>query len=266
MPEGHTIHRLARDLRNDLSGAEVAASSPQGRFAEPARVIDGGTIHKTEAAGKHLFVHWTNGPTLHVHLGLIGKFRRFVASDPITGEVRLRLEAGQVAWHLSGPQTCALIDRGEVDEIVDRLGPDPLRRDGHQGPFIERLANSNKAIGAILLDQSVIAGIGNVFRAEFLFMLGIHPAVPASAVSVEETRALWELAHELLRVGIRLDRIVTVTPEDSGTARGRLRNDDRLYVYKRDGLPCRRCGAEITCGPVANRTIWWCPACQPPRG
>ena len=266
MPEGHTIHRLARDIRKDLTDTTVAVSSPQGRFAESARLIDGGSIQKTEAAGKHLFAHWTDGPTLHVHLGLIGKFRRFPSSDVIKGEVRLRLEAGDVAWHLTGPQTCRLIDRTEVGEIMDGLGPDPLRRDGHKEPFVERLANSNKAVGAILLDQGVVAGVGNVFRAEFLFMLGIHPATPARALSAEEGSELWDLAAELLRVGLRLDRIVTVTPDDSGAARGRLGNDDRLYVYKRDGLPCRRCGTEIVCGPIANRTIWWCAHCQPPRG
>jgi len=265
MPEGHTIHRLARDIGKDMKNTTVGVSSPQGRFAESSRAIDGGTIQKTEAAGKHLFVHWTDRPTLHIHLGLIGKFRRFPSSDAIRGEVRLRLEAGEVAWHLSGPQTCRLIDRVEVGEIIDGLGPDPLRRDGHRGPFVEGLAKSNKAVGAILLDQSIIAGIGNVFRAEFLFMLGIHPTTIARTLSAEEVSDIWDLAAELLRVGLRLDRIVTVTPDDSGAARGRLGNDDRLYVYKRDGLPCRRCGTEIICGPVANRTIWWCPTCQPPR-
>ena len=263
MPEGHTIHRLARDLRRDLTCGPVAVSSPQGRFASSATQLDGSTIVGTEAAGKHLFLHWRAGPTLHIHLGLIGKFRRYPAADQISGEIRLRLESDGWAWHLSGPQTCRLIDGGEVAAIVDRLGPDPLRRDGKPGPFVERLASSRKSIGAILLDQEVIAGIGNVFRSEFLFMLGIHPGTAASNLSTSEVGELWDLASELLRVGIRLNRIVTVTPDDSGAVRGRLRSEDSLYAYKRDGLGCRRCGTEIVCGPVANRTIWWCPTCQP---
>lgn len=263
MPEGHTIHRLARDLRHDLTAGPVGASSPQGRFASSATLLDGGTMAGTEAAGKHLFLRWQGGPTLHIHLGLIGKFRRYPAVDRINGEIRLRLENDEWAWHLSGPQTCRLIERGEVAAIVDRLGPDPLRRDGKPGPFVERLAGSRKSIGAILLDQEVIAGIGNVFRSEFLFMLGIHPTTPASSLSTTEASELWDLASELLRVGLRLNRIVTVTREDSGAARGRLHSEDRLYAYKRDGLGCRRCGTEIVCGQIANRTIWWCPTCQP---
>ena len=262
MPEGHTIHRLARDLRRDLSGGAVGASSPQGRFDASAKLMDGQSLVKAEAAGKHLFMRFEADTILHVHLGLIGKFRPYPAADPITGEVRLRLERDGVAWHLTGPQTCALVDESHVAAVLDGLGPDPLRRDGRPEPFVERLAKSRKAIGAVLLDQDVIAGIGNVFRSEFLFMLDIHPSTPANALTAEQSQELWTLASELLRVGVKLNRIVTVTPEDAGAPRGRLRAEDRLYAYKREGLPCRRCGAEIVAGPIANRTMWWCPRCQ----
>lgn len=263
MPEGHTIHRLARNLRRDLAvGEPVAASSPQGRFAASARRIDGGVVTGAEAAGKHLFVRWDDGALLHVHLGLIGKFRRVRPDADVVGEVRLRLVRGDVAWHLSGPQTCDLADESRRAEVLDSLGPDPLRRDGRPDAFVERLSRSRKALGAILLDQDVIAGIGNVYRAELLFMIGLHPSMPAAALPSSTALELWDLASELLRIGVRLDRIVTVTPDDAGAPRGRLRRDDALYVYHRDGLPCRRCGTEITAGTVAGRTIWWCPRCQ----
>lgn len=262
MPEGHTIHRLARDLGRSLTGGAVEASSPQGRFSTSATELDGRTLVRAEAAGKHLFLHWDDAPILHIHLGLIGKFRPFPAADDITGEVRLRLALDDTAWHLSGPQTCTLVERSRLEAVVDALGPDPLRRDGHREHFVERLGRSRKAIGAILLDQDVVAGIGNVYRSEFLLMMGIHPMTPANALAPETASELWDLASELLRVGVRLNRIVTVTPADAGTARGRLRRDDSLYAYKRDGLPCRRCGTEIVCGPVAARTMWWCPVCQ----
>ena len=263
MPEGHTIHRLARDLRKDLTGRTVPASSPQGRFADSADVLDGGVVSKVEAAGKHLFVHWQGGEILHVHLGLIGKFRPYPVDLPLSGEIRLRLEGDETAWHLTGPQTCALVEPAIVAGVLDALGPDPLRRDGRRTDFVERIARSKKAIGAILLDQDVIAGIGNVFRSEFLFMLGIHPSTPASSLSEHQANEIWDIAADLLRVGVKLNRIVTVTPEDAGAARGRLSDVDRLYAYKREGLPCRRCGTEIVIGQVANRSMWWCPRCQP---
>ena len=265
MPEGHTIHRLARDLSKDLVGRPVAATSPQGRFADGAATIDGREVAGTSAAGKHLFID-LDDDVLYVHLGLIGKFRRTTADVHRPGAVRLRLEGSEHAWHLSGPQTCRLLGRGEAAEIVESLGPDPLRRDGDPARFVAAASRSRKAIGALLLDQHVIAGVGNVYRAELLFLLGIHPATPSKDLSDEQLLELWDLTKELLRIGVRLNRIVTVTGADAhGIAPGRLRKAERLYAYKRHGRPCRRCDDEIAIGTVANRSIWWCPTCQPER-
>ncbi len=263
MPEGHTIHRLARDLRKDLTQRNVPVSSPQGRFAESACVLDGDVVSRVEAAGKHLFMHWESDQILHIHLGLIGKFRPYPVNDPLTGEIRLRLEGEKTAWHLTGPQTCVLVEPAVVAGVLDGLGPDPLRRDGRRGDFVDRIAGSKKAVGAILLDQDVIAGIGNVFRSELLFMVGIHPSTPSNSLTEDQADEIWNIAADLLRVGVKLNRIVTVTPEDAGAARWRLSDDERLYAYKREGLPCRRCGTEIVIGKVANRSMWWCPRCQP---
>lgn len=263
MPEGHTIHRLARDLSRDLRGLEIAATSPQGRFADGATRLDGRVLSRADAAGKHLFLDF-NDEVLYIHLGLIGKFRRSAADVERAGEIRLRLVGDEWAWQLSGPQTCRLIDPGEVDDIVAKLGPDPLRRDGRAERFVERALRSRKAIGALLLDQDVIAGIGNVYRAEILLMVGIHPTTPAREVGETQLHEIWDLTVELLRIGVRLNRIVTVTRDDAGgTAPGRLRRADSLYAYKRTGQPCRRCDTPIEIGTVANRSIWWCPSCQP---
>ena len=264
MPEGHTIHRLARDLRRTLGDHPVRARSPQGRFTEGARAIDGLPMATAAAWGKHLFVEFDglDDRQLHVHLGLIGKFRPTALDTPERDTIRLRLEGADTAWDLTGPQDCRLIDPAERDVIVDRLGPDPLRRGKGFARFAEALERRRIAIGAALLDQSVVAGIGNVYRAEFLFLIGVDPHRAANSLTSTEVELLWSTAGEQLRQGVRLNRIVTVTRADAGASAGRLQRDDALYVYKRDGLPCRRCGTEVAIGEIAGRSCWWCSRCQ----
>ncbi len=261
MPEGHTIHRLARDLASTLGIDPLQVTSPQGRFADGAADLDGRSLVRADAWGKHLFLDF-DGPRLHVHLGLIGKFRRPRGDGPIPDSVRLRIDNGDTAWHLTGPQTCRLVDPGEVSEITDKLGPDPLRRGARPDRFVEALGRRRAPIAAALLDQNIIAGIGNVYRAEFLFIEGIDPVTPAANLRPDQALALWDLAKAQLRQGVRLNRIVTVSADDAGSPPGRLRRADALYVYKREGRPCRRCATEITIGQVGGRSCWWCPSCQ----
>ena len=261
MPEGHTIHRLARDLRRTLGGAVVEASSPQGRFHDGAQLLHGRPLTRADAWGKHLFLDFADR-ALHVHLGLIGKFRPVPTTEPERDSIRLRLTGRDQAWDLTGPQDCRLIDPAEREELISRLGPDPLRRGARAGDVATGLARKRIPVAAALLDQSVVAGIGNVYRAEFLFLLGIDPHRPAQQLSAREVDALWELAKVQLRRGVQLNRIVTVSKEDAGRSPGRLARDESLYVYQRDGLPCRRCGTEISIGPIAGRSCWWCPRCQ----
>ncbi len=266
MPEGHTIHRLARDLRSTLKGARVTASSPQGRFADGAGAIDGTTLRRAEAWGKYLFCDFGTGELLHVHLGLIGKFRRRPSPPPEpTGAVRLRLEGERATWDLSGPTRCEMLTPEEQDRIVAGLGPDPLRTDADPALARHRLARTARPIGATLLDQGIIAGIGNVYRAELLFLCNIHPATESRTLTDLQFEELWARTVELLRVGVRLGRIVTTEPDDIGRPRSRMRSDDRLYVYHRDH--CRRCGAELATVVLGGRPIWFCPTCQPsPHG
>ena len=198
---------------------------------------------------------------LHVHLGLIGKFRR-AKGDPV-GEVRLRLSADDVHWDLRGPMVCRLGGPDLVDEVASKVGPDPLRRDGSVDEFVRRVSRKKVAIGAALLDQAVVAGIGNVYRAEILFMVGLDPRTPANQVDEEDLRLIWKLASQHLRAGVKLNRIVTVDPHDAGypTLRS-LPRDERLYVYKRQGAPCRTCGDPIEEFEIAGRKMWECPTCQ----
>ncbi len=263
MPEGHTIHRLARDIGRDLRTNPLAASSPQGRFESGAARLDGQRLISTEALGKHLFLNFDDDQ-LHIHLGLFGKFRRQQAPfDPPGENKRLRLASADVAWDLSGPTVCDLIDPDTYNAHHKRIGPDPLRKDSDPTRFVSRAAKSPTPIGGLLLNQAAIAGIGNVYRAEFCFLAGIHPLTPAKLLPDGKLDELWELAVEHLHEGVRLNRIVTRNPDDVGTSRGRIAAGDRLYVYKRAGKPCRHCQTPIARDDIANRKVWFCPTCQP---
>ncbi|MFV2039052.1 MAG: Fpg/Nei family DNA glycosylase [Acidimicrobiales bacterium] len=266
MPEGHTIHRLARDLSASLSAGPVVANSPQGRFAEGAALIDGAELDRAEAWGKHLFCWWSTGNILHVHLGLIGKFRTVPGDTGATDTVRLRLEnaAAEAAWQLTGPQTCAVITPDDRNVVVRKLGPDPLRRGAkRRSLFVERLTATRRPVGAALLDQSIIAGIGNVYRAELLLLTGIHPETPANTLDPELAGHLWDVTVEQLRRGLAWNRIVTVRAEDvDRRVTRRIADDTALYAYHRGGLPCRRCATPIQSREIGGRSIWFCPSCQ----
>jgi formamidopyrimidine-DNA glycosylase len=225
-------------------------------------MLDGQPLLRADAWGKYLFCDFGVGQVLHVHLGLIGKFRRkpVPAPDPV-GAIRLRLEGEHATWDLSGPTRCELIPPEEARAITAKLGADPLRRHPDVAAARARFARSSRPVGAFLLDQSVIAGIGNVYRAELLFLCGIHPARPASTLGDDEFDELWRRTVELLRLGVRMGRIVTTDPDEVGRPRSRMRAQDRLYVYHRD--VCRRCGSDLGVLELGGRPIWYCPTCQP---
>lgn len=264
MPEGHTIHRLARDLNRDLAGARLGASSPQGRFAEEAAELDGTTFAAAHAWGKHLFLEWSRAGLVHVHLGLIGKMRRRAGCPEPRDTVRLRLATDALCWDLTGPMVCALIPDAERQDIVAGLGPDPLREDADSDRFVEAIRGSGRSLGVLLLDQAVIAGVGNVYRAEVLFLLGLDPRTPGRALSEVQARELWDEIRRLLRIGVRVNRIVTRDPAEVDATPGKMRSADRLYVYKRD--ECRRCGADLRTDTVGGRSIWSCDRCQAAAG
>ncbi|GAA2007096.1 Fpg/Nei family DNA glycosylase [Nakamurella flavida] len=265
MPEGHTIHRLARDLRTTFAGAAVHTGTLQERFAEGAAKLDGTTLAKTEAHGKHLFLHFSQDAlrsTVHIHLGLYGKFPiQPQPAQPPRGALRLRLE-NDTAWaDLRGPTACDLITRDEHDTILARLGPDPLRTDADPDRAWARISKSRMAIGALLMSQDVLSGIGNVYRAEVLFRHGISPFRAGREITREEWDAVWADLVVLLKAGVRAGRIVTTRPEDR-PRRGRPRREESFYVYRRTGQPCRICGAEVRTELMVARNLFWCPSCQ----
>ena len=184
MPEGHTIHRIARDQRGWFAGQSMGLCSPQGRFEKEAKKLDGSVLQDVTAHGKHLFYHWSPQKIVHVHLGLYGKFRihKNPAPEP-RGAVRVRMIGQDRSFDLNGPTCCELIGAKEFQAIKDRLGQDPLSKNACPETLWKRISNSRSAIGTLLLNQAVIAGIGNIYRAEILFLLGIHPETPANALS-----------------------------------------------------------------------------------
>lgn len=265
MPEGHTIHRAARLQRRRFAGATLAVDSPQGRFASDAEILDGRTLLTVEAAGKHLFYRWDDDVTLHVHLGLFGKFKIWGRDpEPPTDGTRMRWVGEPGVLHLAGPTACGLIESHEEATIRDRLGPDPLAvRKGDAERFSAGLRGRSIPVAQALLDQKIISGVGNVYRAEFCFLAGIDPRRPSNTLTEDEALELWQLSIDHLKVGEKIGRIVTVAPEEAGVARWRdVSSTERLYVYKRDDRPCRRCGDGIRRTDLANRSVWWCPTCQ----
>ncbi|MFF7181498.1 DNA-formamidopyrimidine glycosylase family protein [Streptomyces sp. NPDC008121] len=267
MPEGHTIHRLAADHRERFGGRSVRVSSPQGKFADSAALLDGAVLESTEAHGKHLFLGFPGEEWIHIHLGLFGKVTFGDApAPPPTDTVRLRLANTASYVDLRGPTTCALITDGEKHAIHDRLGPDPLRTGDDPDKAWRRISRSRTTIAALLMDQKVIAGVGNVYRAEVLFRHGIDPYRAGKDIERREWDAMWTDLVALMREGVRHNRIDTVRPEHTPEAMGRPpRVDDHggeVYVYRRALMPCHICATDIRTAGLAARNLFWCPTCQ----
>jgi endonuclease-8 len=267
VPEGHTVHRLAAEYARLLGGRPVRVSSPQGPFAASAALLDGSVLEHTEAHGKHLFLGFPGERSLHIHLGLYGKVQLAPGPAPApVGQVRLRLEGEAGFADLRGPHRCELLSEAGKKEIQDRLGPDPLRADADPNLAWRRISASGRTIAALLMEQQVLAGAGNVYRAEVLFRQGIDPLRRGRDLSGEEWDAIWHDLVQLMREGVRLGRIDTVRPEHTPEAMGRPpRVDDHggeVYVYRRAGLPCHVCGGPVSAAEHAARNLFWCPTCQ----
>lgn len=267
MPEGHTLFRLAAELDEAFAGQPLRVSSPQGRFLEGAAAVDGQVMEAAESSGKHVFLLFAGGEIVHVHLGLIGVFKIGQApAPPPVGAIRLRLEGETSYADLRGAIICELASVEKMASIVGKLGPDPLRADAEPDKAFERIHRSGKAIGALLMDQSVLSGVGNVFRAEILFRARLSPMTPGSKVTKRRWNAMWDDLVTLMEYGVRTGRIDTVRPEHEAEAMGRpARKDDHggeVYVYRRHGQPCHVCGTIVKTKVLEGRNLFWCPTCQ----
>lgn len=263
MPEGHTIHRLAREHNAAFARRPVRLSSPQGRFATDAALLDGRVLERVRPYGKHLFYEFAGHDVVHVHLGIYGVFEPHARPFPAPrGAVRLRMHNDDALVDLRGPTVCARISPDERDAILARLGPDPLDPKADRERLWRKVSRRPTPIGTLLLDQSALAGVGNVYRAEALFVLGIAPHRPANTLTREEFDALWDTLVRMLRYGLRIGRIVTTDPADRDRRSGRPSDADRHYLWRRTDLPCRRCGTPIRTEVLGARNAFWCPSCQ----
>ena len=268
MPEGHVIHRLANRTNELFASQQVAVSSPQGRFAESAALIDGTRLDHAETWGKHLFITFeadTPSNILQIHLGLIGQLTFTPLADPV-GQVRVRIADDAWAADLRGPQMCRLITDSEQAAVTAKLGQDPLRTDADPQQAWARVHRSSKPIAALLMDQGIFAGVGNIYRAEVLFRHRIDPACPGNALDRASFDAIWTDLVELMALGVRDGRIDTVYPEHTPEAMGRPPRVDahggEVYVYRRAGLPCLVCGTPVEEAALSGRHLFWCPGCQ----
>ena len=272
MPEGHTLYRLARDLDAAFRGTRPQASSPQGRFAAGAALLSGHTFLHATSWGKHLFAEFDGDAWLHVHHGLIGTFTidevAYTGEVPVVGQVRLRLANDAHVADLRGPNLCAVITPEQVESVTARLGPDPLRPEPDPELAWRKLSRSGRSVAELLMDQSVLAGVGNVYRCEVLFRQRIDPFRPGRELRRTSWDAIWLDLVDLLPMGVATGKIVTVAEQveqvRADLAAGRV---DALatrtsYVYKRQGEPCRVCGSRIRTREVAGRNLYWCGRCQ----
>jgi endonuclease-8 len=265
MPEGHSIHRVANTFRNDYLESKVKVFSPQGRFESDAKLISGRKLTESTAIGKQLFLGFDNELTLRIHLGIYGKWNFYkvpISKAPeVWGAVRARFGVANFSSDLRGPTVCEVIDQDGVNLVRKRLGPDPLNPDptgSEVSKFISKVKKSKAPIGGALMNQAVISGIGNVYRAELLFRAGLHPKTPGDKITEEQLLSIWDDAVKLMRIGVK--KGVMLTRDDYLT--GRVLVADRYFVYKREALPCRVCNKKVVMEEFLARKLYYCPSCQ----
>lgn len=262
MPEGHSVQRTANDFNKRFKGQVIRVDSPQGRFSSEAKLIDGQVLVSAKAIGKQLFLKFDNGLTCRVHLGIYGKWR-FVEGleKELYGQVRARFYTQEFLADLRGPTICEVIDKKAVKAIENRLGPDPTNSDPRglqKQRFIERVQNSSSPIGILLMNQEVVSGIGNVYRAEILFRAQISPHALGESLTLEQITELWVDSVKLMKVGVSTGFMTTREER----LKKRTKKADRNYVYKREGQICLRCGGLVAIELMATRKLYWCPGCQ----
>ncbi|MFT4214572.1 MAG: DNA-formamidopyrimidine glycosylase family protein [Microbacterium sp.] len=330
MPEGHSVHRIARQFDRNFVGRAVTASSPQGRFVEGAAVLSGREASSVRAVGKQMFVQFDRDVWLRVHLGMYGAWdfageieidptiasangrmgqtnqrgtdldavydaagenslasigaprrarvhvrmseqTRGLADEgdqwppPVVGQVRLRLLTSVTCADLRGPTACELLSAEGVQATIAKLGPDPLvdDPDAAASRFVAAVRRKPTPIGLLLMDQSVVSGIGNVYRAELLFRARLDPHTPGREVPAEVVEQLWHDWTRLLRIGVETGQMMTMDDLDPEAYRKAMAHrDDRHWVYHRAGLPCRMCGTAVVLEEMGARKLYWCPSCQ----
>ncbi len=262
MPEGHEIHRFAARHAAAFAGKKVHVDSPNGAFPD-AELLDGRKLLEVKALGKHLGYRFGRDLTLHVHLGQYGDF--WEGHQPMPepkGALRFRMWTKADWLELRGPTDCRIFSDEEWQQLEARIGPDPLIDGADPKSAFALIGLRKTPIGVLLMDQSVVSGIGNIYRAELLFRARISPDRPGREVEAEALRAIWRDTVKLMREGMEDRRMVTTRPKDRPHPRGTALDEEVHYVYRRQEKPCRVCGTKIESKPMAGRTVYWCPVCQ----
>jgi endonuclease-8 len=270
LPEGDTVHKVARALRPLLEGelVERVWLRGQGELAGAA----GERVEEVAALGKHFLVGLGRERVLHVHLGLNGSWHRYrpgAAWERPAAAASLRLDTK--SWQLVcfGAPVAECLRRSELGShpVLSQLGPDLLAEDFDVAAAVARArARPAPSAGELLVDQRVACGVGNVYKNEALFLEGLHPDAEPAALADAQLTALYTRAQQLLRANLGgAPRTTTrvVRPGEPWP-----RGVPRLFVYDRAGEPCLRCGTRIRSalqGELA-RSTYWCPRCQPGRG
>jgi endonuclease-8 len=257
VPEGDTVWLTARRLHQALAGRVLTRSDVRvPRYATTN--LTGRTVTEVAARGKHLLIRIEGGITVHTHLRMDGSWRVRPARERIANSHRIRLVLANDTWQAVGYQLgiVEVLPTAREASVVGHLGPDLLGPDWDEAEAARRLrAAPARAIGEALLDQRNLAGIGNIFLTEMLFLRGVSPWRPVAEVA--DLDALIELGRRLLEAN--KDRIGQVTT-------GVWRPGEQTWVYGRAGRPCRRCGTPIRAaeqgGDTTERITFWCPHCQ----
>ncbi|MET0772160.1 MAG: DNA-formamidopyrimidine glycosylase family protein [Candidatus Limnocylindrales bacterium] len=262
MPEGDTLFRTAAVLREVLLGRQVTAARGRPGGAQLARVV-GSRVDRVGSVGKHLLVGFDGGLSLHTHLGMNGSWHRYRAGE------RWRRSPARAVCVLETATAVAVCFDAPVAELIEtralglhptlaRLGPDLIEPEPDIGAALARLDDvpSTTTIAEGLLDQRAMAGLGNVYRSEVLFIERVDPFLAVGAVEPDAR-------ERLVRTGARLLRANRDGPRRTTT--GRDADGERLWVYRRTGRPCRRCGTAVRSTVIGElpRRVYWCPTCQP---
>jgi formamidopyrimidine-DNA glycosylase len=266
MPEGDSVWRAARRLDRGIAGHRLVRSDfrvPQHAGAD----LSGREVGLTDTHGKHMLTRFDGDLTLHTHFEMDGSWivlgpgKRLPRTVQPDIRVELRAEHGRTAYGLLIPVVELIRTRDEAT-VVGHLGPDPLREDWDPDEAVRRLGQDPaRPIAAALLDQRLMAGLGNLWVNEICFLRGMSPWTPAAEADLPRTVALGRRA---------LRQSITVRGDGQVTT-GNARSGEEHWVYGRTRLACRRCGALIRYAPEVagdpdRRATWWCPQCQPGPG
>jgi endonuclease-8 len=257
MPEGDTIHHAANRIRTALEGRvpqEILTPQPRHRMDGWPQALAGKAVHAVEAHGKHLFLRFEQDITLHSHLRMTGSWGVYREGErwrraPRRAWIVVRCDGWEVV-EFDGPVLELMSDhRTRTHPQLAALGPDVLAESFDEELFLERLRadDQTRPVGDALLDQQTVAGIGNLWKAESCFAVGVDPWRTLAEVRDEEALALLAFAREHMRASV-----------DAG-----YKQRPRA-VYARAGRPCPRCGTPIRRRGQGenNRSTFWCPGCQ----